>query len=327
MKKNSVLNVVALAFTVTLITAGCGENTQALKDRISDLESENAGLKAQIAILKDTFAQAKTAELKAALQPMNDALANRNKDGSLNTGDALPNAAGQGGNATQAAPGATGNENKATVTFIDLEETPTADTIKDLARLGLFEGMGNKFEPNKPITRAEYIEWLYKAFNILEPEAKRLRLAPQLAPIFKDVPASVPKYKYIQALANAGYSIGYEDGTFRPDKPLTREEMLGIKVGVDVGKTLPPWRSQMDAVWKFSDGKDVSERFTGYLNQDFYVSGPKGSNIHRAFGSIGAFKPKQPVLRYEAAATLWQMGQFGDTQTTNAGVLLKQSGR
>lgn len=163
-------------------------------------------------------------------------------------------------------------------------------------------------------------------FNVLESSDKQLRLAPQLEQRYRDTAPSHSKYKYVQALSNAGYSIGYKDGTFRADNPLTREEMLGIKVGIDVGKDLPPWRSQMETVWKFSDSKDVDERFTGYINQDYYVSGPHGSNIHRAFGKIATFRPKQPVTRYEAAATLWQMGQFGDLKNTSAAAVLKQKG-
>lgn len=81
----------------------------------------------------------------------------------------------------------------------------------------------------------------------------------------------------------------------------------------------------MEAVWKFSDGKEVAERFTGYVHQDFYVSGPHGSNIQRAFSKIGTFHPKQPVLRGEAAATLWQFGQFGFTQNTSAAGLANRN--
>ncbi|MCA9788268.1 MAG: S-layer homology domain-containing protein, partial [Cyanobacteria bacterium HKST-UBA05] len=117
-------------------------------------------------------------------------------------------------------------------------------------------------------------------------------------------------YKYVQALSNAGYSVGYEDGTFRPNAALTREEMIGIKVGLDKGKRVQPDRSMMNYVWKFSDGDKVDERFTGYIYQDNYGGGKKGNNIQRAFGKIGTFKPTQPVLRSEAAATLWQVGSI-----------------
>ena len=294
--KRTVFTVCFLATSLTL--AGCStaeSNRDAeLNARIASLEAENKALKSEITALKISSPKS-TVDTDTAATSTSSA-------GSAQTeSESYPN-------------------------FADIAETPTKDMIEDLAKLHIFDSLESKsqFLPDKAISRAEYIEWLYKAYNALEPESKQLRFAAQTPQAFKDCPPDNPYYKYVQALANAGYSIGYEDGTFRPDKPLTRQEMLGIKVGLDVGKTLPPWRSQMESVWKFSDAKDVDERFTGYVHQDYYVSGPHGSNIQRAFGKIGTFRPKQSVTRSEAAATLWQMGQFGDLQKTNAAAVLKQ---
>ncbi|CAN5547991.1 hypothetical protein BH10CYA1_BH10CYA1_61240 [soil metagenome] len=298
------------ALSLPLQLCGCSSapSNGELQVKVQELESQNASLKSELTILKSAFADAKVQKLQQALQP----------------------AAGPTGLADDAASVRrgvqAGSSDESSPKFTDLDETPTKEMILGLAKLHVFDGKTDKFEPTKAITRGEYAEWLFKAYNALEPEAKQLRLAPQVAQIFKDTPSTQRQYKYVQALANAGYSIGYDDGTFRPDQPLTREEMLSIKVGLDVGKTLAPWRSQMDNVWKFSDGKAVNERFTGYVHQDFYVSGPHGSNIQRAFGKIGALRPKQSVLRSEAAATLWQVGQFGDTQNTNVAAVLKSKG-
>lgn len=308
-----------VSLSVPLLLSACsGGASDELKTKIQELESENATLKAEIKIMKETYAQAKTQELANAFKAGADPAASSAK-GATGSSD---------NNSNSPASTSSGSEPVAAAapdpSFSDLDDAPTKDMILELAKLHVFDGTGDKFNPMKPITRAEYIEWLYKSYNALEPASKQLRFAPELAQQFKDTPASHPAYKYVQALANAGYSIGYDDGTFRPEKPLTREEMLGIKVGLDVGKTLPPWRAQMEATWKFSDSKNVDERFTGYVHQDFYVSGPHGSNIQRAFGKIGTFQPKQAVLRYQAAATLWQMGQFGDTQNTNVAAVLKE---
>ncbi len=315
-----------LAIGLPFALTACS-NSEDLQVKIRTLESENAALKSEIAIMKETYANAKTAELKAAFKGLENAPAKSAASGTEPSDSAKATSNSQTDAPTQnSASGsqeANSGSSESSKSFTDLDDTPTKDMISDLAKLHVFDQLGSKFEPNKPITRAEYAEWLFKAYNALEPESKQIRFAPQEKQIFKDTPETTPQYKYIQALANAGFSIGYDDGTFRPDKPMTREEMLGIKIGIDVGKTLPPWRSQMEAVWKFSDGKSVDERFTGYVHQDFYVSGKHGSNIQRAFGKIGTFKPKQSVLRYEAAATLWQMGQFGETQNTNVAAVLQ----
>lgn len=207
--------------------------------------------------------------------------------------------------------------------FIDLDQVAQKQMIEDLAKTGIFDGMNNEFLPNKNISRGEYVIWLYKAYNAIMPAAQQIHLATSVPPFFKDLSTGDPAYKYAQALANAGYSVGYEDGTFKSTQPITREEMISMKVGVDCGKALEPWRSQLETVWKFSDSKNIAERYTGYIHQDFYVSGPYGSNIQRAFGKIGTFHAKAPVTRAEAAGTLWQIGQFG-AQGHTADLVVKQ---
>lgn len=195
-------------------------------------------------------------------------------------------------------------------TFDDLADYSTRELIEDLATLGVFDDLHGSFEPDKPITRGEYITWLYRANNAIRPSAEHIRLAPQIQPKFSDLKPEHPAYKYVQALANAGYSVGYEDGTFKPDQPLTREEMIAIKVGLDVGAVSPD-PSQMAYETKFSDASQVDKRYTGYILKDRYIGGKVGGNIERAFGALKTFQPKAPVLRHEAAATLWQLDQFG----------------
>jgi hypothetical protein len=205
--------------------------------------------------------------------------------------------------------------------FQDIAESAQRPMIEELSKLGIFDGMSNDFEPDHTITRGEYVTWLYKSYNRLMPIDKQIHFAASAPPFFKDLKADNPSYKYVQALANAGFSVGYEDKTFRADQPINREEMIGLKIGVDCGKTFEPYRGQMAFVWKFSDSKDIDERFTGYIHQDYYVSGPYGSNIQRAFGKLGQFRAKAPCTRAEAAGTLWQIGQFGDWGHTAANVL------
>lgn len=204
-----------------------------------------------------------------------------------------------------------------TISFADLEDVGGKQMINDLAKVGMFKDLGKEFNPFKPVTRAEYVTWLFKANNLLKNDANKIRLAPHIEPQFSDLPSSHPAYKYAQALANAGYSVGYDDGTFKPDQPITREEMIGMKVGLDKGKNIKPDRGMMDYAWKFSDSKEVDDRFTGYIYQDYHNGGPKGTNIQRAFGKIGTFKPKQTVVRAEAAATLWQISGTNAAQVAS----------
>lgn len=211
------------------------------------------------------------------------------------------------------------------VKFCDLANVVQKPMIEDLAKLGVFDSSSDQFHPDEKISRGEYAKLLFLTYNKLMPEDKQIHLAPSAAPFFKDLKPENPYYQYVQALANAGFSIGYEDHTFHAERPITREELIGMKIGVDCGKTFEPYRGQMAFVWKFSDSKDVNEKFTGYIHQDYYVSGQYGSNIQRAFGKLGAFHPRAAVTRAEAAGTLWQMGQWGNHGYTASNVL-KQMG-
>lgn len=284
-----------------VIAGGCSAvdtDQKQLKEEIRQLQSENSSLKAKLTELSEKRNTLSEAQKAATAGGDNNSTANKSAENQEQKQKQEPS-----------------------ISYTDLNDCPNKEMIDDLAKLNVFadgDSADTKFNPYRPITRGQYVTWLYRAYNAIQPAERRLRPSPQLAQQFSDVAADNPAYQYVQALANAGYSIGYKDGTFRPDKPLTREEMMGIKVALDCGKDLPPYRSQMECVWKFSDGKQVDERFTGYVHQDYYISGPKGNNIQRAFGKIGTFHPKQAVLRCEAAGSLWQEGQFGFNGPINA---------
>lgn len=191
-------------------------------------------------------------------------------------------------------------------TFSDLtDETPNISMLRDMIKLGLFDEWGDKFDPNKTVTRSEYITWLFKAYNKMHAD-KPIQMAPGYKLEFTDVTDKSPTYRYIQAFSNAGYSVGYEDKTFKPDKVITREEMIALKQGVDGGQP-------MNAVpLNFTDQNQIDKQFYNAIYSDtVYKNGPKGSNLQRAFGPVKTFKPKAPVTRYEAIATLWQTDPYG----------------
>ena len=54
--------------------------------------------------------------------------------------------------------------------------------------------------------------------------------APAVAASFSDVPSTHIFYSYITELSDAGIVGGFPDGTFRPDDPVTRQQMAKILV-------------------------------------------------------------------------------------------------
>ncbi|BDH62325.1 hypothetical protein MTP04_24550 [Lysinibacillus sp. PLM2] len=85
--------------------------------------------------------------------------------------------------------------------------------IKAIQMAGIIEAdETGAFNANQSITRGEMAKALVIAFN-LEVKADYS---------FKDVPESNEYSEYIKALYSNGVTSGYEDGTFKPNKPLSR---------------------------------------------------------------------------------------------------------
>ncbi|MEK4251424.1 LamG-like jellyroll fold domain-containing protein [Paenibacillus sp. FSL W7-1287] len=94
------------------------------------------------------------------------------------------------------------------------EEDFTAWTDKGL----ISSEEDGSYQPNKPVTRAEFAALINAVFNLQE-EA-------EIA--FKDVQQSAPYYSDIMKAVAAGYMNGYGDGTMRPFAPVSRQEAAVI---------------------------------------------------------------------------------------------------
>ncbi len=221
------------------------------------------------------------------------------------------------------------------IDFTDLNQTPQAlrQYVADLAKLGVLTpfNTGSKtsqakasalFDPNKTITRRDYARWLVTVNNHLHASqpAQQIRLGTDSSqPAFQDVPRSDPDFSSIQGLAEAGLIPSALTGdstivTFRPDAPLTREQLILWKVPADTRQALPT--ASIDAVkqtWGFQDAARIDPKALRAVLAD-YQNGDL-SNIRRVFGYTTLFQPKKTVTRAEAAAALWYFGFQGDGQS------------
>ncbi|MCL1469269.1 S-layer homology domain-containing protein [Argonema antarcticum] len=96
---------------------------------------------------------------------------------------------------------------------------------------GVFQGFGDRtFRPYKAMTRAEFAVRLDRAFN--KPPQQR-------ATNFEDVSSSYWAYSSIKESDITGFLEGYPKDYFRPEKPVTRTEVIvSIASGLDL-KTPP----------------------------------------------------------------------------------------
>lgn len=91
-----------------------------------------------------------------------------------------------------------------------------AKAVTALCRLGLFDD-GSQFRPEDIITRAEFVDLLVR----LKPDV-------QGQAVFSDVPTWHWAARQIGAAVQLGWINGYPDGTFKPDKGLSRAEACTI---------------------------------------------------------------------------------------------------
>jgi S-layer homology domain len=199
------------------------------------------------------------------------------------------------------------------------EPTGNPDYIADLTKIGVLTSADTTTPNNKSaprsITRREYVRWLVAAYNRINSTkpTQQLKLATaDTKPAFQDVPASHPDFPSIQGLAEAGLIPSSLSGDatevlFRPETPLTREQLILWKVPLDTRQPLPT--ASLDAVkqtWGFQDAGKVEPKAIRAILADFQ-NGDK-SNIRRVFGYTTLFQPKKPVNLSEVAATIWYFG-------------------
>ena len=110
------------------------------------------------------------------------------------------------------------------------------------------------------------------------------------ATAFKDVGASKPYVSAVGFVSNAGLMVGYGDGTFRPDNPVTRAEMATV-----LCKLL-----KQDANLK-KDGKKFSDVPTSHWG-NAYVCKAASLGVLSGYGN-GKFGPDD-IVTYEQALTM-----------------------
>nr|WP_174783593.1 S-layer homology domain-containing protein [Dolichospermum sp. UHCC 0259] len=225
-------------------------------------------------------------------------------------------------------------ETLATQEFTDIQKAPPEwrAHIQDLATLGVLsiEPKTNEFLPDKIITRREYARWLVAANNAMYANnpAKQIRLAAtSTQPAFRDILTKDPDFPVIQGLAEAGLipSALSGDATavlFRPDAPLTREQLILWKVPLDTRQALPA--ANLEAVkqtWGFQDAGNIEPKALRAVLADFQNA--EQSNIRRVFGYTTLFQPKKPVTRAEASSALWYFGTQGEGISATEALKLK----
>ncbi|WP_051403507.1 S-layer homology domain-containing protein, partial [Schnuerera ultunensis] len=134
------------------------------------------------------------------------------------------------------------------------------------------------FRPDQSITRAEFIKIINNIFGYSEKaEAK-----------FGDVKEGDWFYDEIRKATKAGYIGGYNDGTIKPNNPITRQEVSKI-----MGMVFDLDETKSKSANNFADSSKIGDWAKGYvsiLKDKGYISGY----------SDNTFRPTNPITRAEA---------------------------
>lgn len=177
--------------------------------------------------------------------------------------------------------------------FTDVKENDWfASEVRYVVENGMMEGVGNRFLPNKTTTRAELVTILY-----------RLEGKPDSTgdSTFTDVKTGNWFTPQVQWAAEKGIVRGYADGSFKPNREITRQEFAAILYRYADYKNYDVNRGQtLDA---FPDKDQV----------DSYAQVPLQWAVDAGLitGSGGRLNPKGKAVRAQTATILHRM-QSGD---------------
>lgn len=176
--------------------------------------------------------------------------------------------------------------------FSDVPNTYWASNIiAGLIQRGIIGGyVKGQFKPENRITRAEFTRLLTKAIK-LEDESPAW-------PSYSDVELGAWYFGCVEAAAKAGLIMGYQDGEFRPDELITRQEMAVVLVramGLESQAT-----SRADDSSSFADDQAIAPWARGFV-VTAVDQGLVGGYPDNTFG------PENFATRAEACAMISKM--------------------
>jgi hypothetical protein len=172
---------------------------------------------------------------------------------------------------------------------IRFKDVPTGywakDAIEHLVSLGIISGYPDgTFKPEKTLSRAELCTLLIKA--------RRTSVKTPRTAVFSDLPPTHWAAPYIKAASDQKLVGGYPDGTFLPNKPLTRAEAIKIIAVFDGLKTVKATQ------------KPFPDVDTTHWAAPFISAAKTGGLLQYLRGKD--FEPNRELTRAEAAEILYR---------------------
>ena len=157
------------------------------------------------------------------------------------------------------------------------------DNVMDAAENGYVSGMGDgTFQPKKATTRAQFASMIANALGY--------ESDPDAASMFPDVAEDYWGKSAINFCVKNDILKGYDDGTFQPEKPITRQEAASIL------------RNAFKLTESSSETFPDDSAISGWAKESVYIV--KASGLMKGDAGTGNFRPTDTIIRAEAASIL-----------------------
>ena len=157
------------------------------------------------------------------------------------------------------------------------------ESIEYVKTKGWMIGKTNtEFYPKDKLTRAEFATIIVRILNLERYSAQTYK--------YTDTSGHWAE-KYISLVTAAGYMEGYEDGSFKPQKYITREEVAKVLSNMNINNS----ENNIENI----SFNDINERDWSY----HYIIKIAQKGIIKGYEN-GSFKPRQEITREEIAVIL-----------------------
>ena len=158
------------------------------------------------------------------------------------------------------------------------------DNVMDAAENGYVSGMGDgTFNPTGATTRAQFAAMIANALGYDSNPEETPSMFPDVADDFWGKAA-------INFCAQNGIITGYDDGTFQPNKAITRQEAASIL------------RNAFKLTESSSETFPDDSAISGWAKESVYIV--KASGLMKGDAGTGNFRPTDTIIRAEAASIL-----------------------
>uniref|UniRef100_A9U721 Predicted protein n=1 Tax=Physcomitrium patens TaxID=3218 RepID=A9U721_PHYPA len=179
----------------------------------------------------------------------------------------------------------------ASTAFTDLQNVPWAKPAIDaMAARGVIHGMSeSRFSPEALIKRADFVALLVRALELQGTGS------PKTA--FSDVDPIAYNRSELNTANELGIAVGLPDRTFKPDSPITRQEMMVLtaRALAAAGKTV----GGSGSLSAYADAASIAS-----YAKDSAAALVKAGIVT---GSNGKIAPQGPLTRAEAAVILYRI--------------------